>query len=214
MVRPNKSLLPLRLLTLATVLTIDLGQAAPLTWTFSGVAFQSGSVTGSFVYDDFGDPTGTMFSVSDIDIVTPDGTTFPYYDYSCPTSNTCAAFVFYSTDPGSADLTGAKSLRVYLTELLTDAGGVVPIASGPGGQIPGGVTELTCGNPGCANNDTVVGYTSDGDLVATPESSTFSLLGLSIVVQAVFKHCLRRRPLVRFAFARIRNRWMSPIISA
>jgi hypothetical protein len=134
----------------------------------------TGMASGSFAYD-----LGTN-TFSAIDITTPATLGFPGATYTSLISS--ASVIMGSSSTGmilgmpSGDLTGAAILFLMFDGTgLTNSGGMVSLI---------GVGEGTCNDMTCSNPTELRSVTS-GELVgtplATPEPTTFSLLGMGLV---------------------------------
>ncbi len=139
-----------------------------ITWNLSGVTFDDGgAASGSFVYDA---PTNTF---SAIDITTTPGSAFAGATY------TALSGAFGSSSTGmllgsSGDLTDTALLFLMFGDDLTNLGGTVSLI---------GIGEGTCDNSDCSDNTEVRSITAGSVVgaVATPEPSTFLLVGMGLV---------------------------------
>ena len=155
----------------ATLLFAMLGsaQAAPLTWTLSGVTFNDGaSASGWFVYD-AGVGPGLL---SSFDIFTGGGSVLGPYEIATwqlrPGFTDGASYVTFLNP-------SAREVSLYFASPLTDAGGTISLT---GGLEWGAIGAIGVSGAGYFERGIVAGsLTAEGVVTAPiPEPETYALL--------------------------------------
>ena len=188
--------LSLRLFSISTLL-IGLSAAAsagPILWTFSGATLtDGGTITGSF---DFDADTNTY---SNVNVVTTPGSLLSgsVYSFVCGqdvasctgvTPNSAEVLLLASN---ATDQTGLPALALFFTGIggvppagLTDAGGTIDISNTS--LSVGAAQEAPCSDAACAAPGSPARFTTAGDVVGTPEPSTWGLLAAGFGMIAAF----------------------------
>jgi len=155
----------------------SIASADGVPWVLAGVTFDDGgTASGSFVYD------AVTNTYSAINVTTTAGATLAgatYTSLSDIVGSSSTGFLFGPNN--SSDLTGASFLMWLFDAPLTNSGGIVQVSLPP----PSDSIEALCGDPGCSDSAAsfriVTGGEVVGTAVATPEPSTFSLVGMGLV---------------------------------
>ena len=153
----------------------SIASADGIPWVLTGVTFDDGgTASGSFVYD----AVTNMYSA--INVTTTAGATLAgatYTNLSDIIGSSSTGFLFGPNN--SSDLTGASFLMWLFDAPLTNSGGIVQVSLPP----PSDSIEGLCTNSDCSEftTRTVTGGGVVGTAVATPEPSTFSLMGMGLV---------------------------------
>jgi hypothetical protein len=206
-------MLPIRI-PVAVFLLALAANAAPRTWTFSGVALgDGGTITGSFIFDpNAGVPCSTGASpcgvYSSVNVTTTTGSARTGATYtavcgatvpSCNGLNPDSTGVLFLT-ASAANQTGLPALAVFFTGLggvppagLTNAGGSVNIGGGVGAGI---VQEAACSNAACTGPTAPVRFSTAGFVIGTlttvPTLSDWGQAVLGIALAAATMLRIRR----------------------
>ena len=159
------------LLVLVCVPSIALADG--ITWNLSGVTFDDGgAASGSFVYD------AVTNTYSAINVTTTTGTTLTGATYTSLSDVVGSSDTGFLFGPNNGDLTGASFLMWLFDAPLTNFGGIVQVSLPP----PSDSIEALCTNSDCTtfSSRSVTGGEVIG-AVATPEPSTFLLVGMGLV---------------------------------
>ena len=161
----------------------EVGQAAPVLWTLSGVIFDDGeTASGSFVFD------AETVQFSEIDIVTTDGpvlagTTYGFDHPGFPNDPTRLLIV--DTLPRAV---GIHGLNLTLAAPMTDFGGIIPLGAPPFGDNKG--IEGLCVTAGCFGVDPfrkpITGELR-GTAVPVPEPATLLLVSLGLAAAMIWR---------------------------
>ena len=134
--------------------------AALVSWTFDNSVFDdSGTITGSFVYDA---DTNDYF---DFAIVTTAGSTFSGTTYNADTVIFGSASVLFFPDSQAANLVGASALSLFFTGGLSNLGGTVNLLILDG--LNAGSREGLCQTQDCGSVAGFRGLVS-GSVIGTP----------------------------------------------
>ncbi len=159
--------------------------AFPVVWQLSGVTFtDGGAASGSFVYD------ATTNTYSSVNITTTAGTvittgaTLLYVSPGVVPSSTG----FLSGASNAADLTGTRAFALFFAAPLTNAGGVVALASGQEASC----SNATCAAPVAPTRSTNAGAVAGTALSAVPAMSPWALTATALLLAAAAFLALRK----------------------
>jgi hypothetical protein len=152
--------------------------ATPVVWNLTGTGSDGGTLGGSFVYDA---DTDTYSSI----VVTTSGGSFPVATFG-------TIFTTGGGFPGATQahliLKGTASgqsyvLALFYNQVLTNAGGTVPLEPGGAGGLEDTCTDPSCSSGGGPTRTFVGSLTSTGVLNPTPAPSSLLLVmaGISVV---------------------------------
>ena len=162
----------------------SVASADGITWTLSGVTFDDGTAaTGSLVFDA---TTGTVLSA---DVVTT----------GCPTCTFTTGETYTAQNPGAAPFmpfsivlvpTGSVSTDTRLFDFELVMPGIKAASFSPVDLLAGVAFEGVCGDDACdVAADSPFRFVAGGQLVApsvaTPEPSTFLLVGMGLLCLVV-----------------------------
>jgi hypothetical protein len=166
--------------------------AGPLTWQFTNIVFDDGTlVTGSFVFD--ADTT----TFSGLNMTTSGGISVPatnswVFNINNPIAEQNAGGItgFEAVDALSGDETGAHLISLFSTlgPLMTDAGGTITLNF----FVAGTCLDATCANYNSDDRHSVSGQGEFTSETSTPEPSTLILGGSALILAGLRRKLFAR----------------------
>ncbi len=173
------------LAVLALAFVAGSADAFPVVWQLSGVTFaDGGTASGSFVYD------ASTNTYSAVNITTTPGTTITTgatLQYVSP-GVTPSATGFLSGASNAADLTGTRAFALFFAAPLTNAGGLVTLATSQEASC----ANATCGSPAAPARFTNAGAVNGTAASPVPAMAPWALAATALLLAAAAFLALRK----------------------